>query len=119
MKKQYSNIDYMKLLFALAIPFLHISGGGTVTNIIAQYIARLGVPFFFCVSGFLIATQMNEQNDIQTVTNKQLWHVGKLFVLWNVLYFPFVFYSEWKNRGLLLGGIHYIREVLFRAPAYL
>lgn len=50
-------VDWVKLLFACFIPFLHIGfeADNYIMVFIQQYIARLGVPVFFMFSGMYLA----------------------------------------------------------------
>lgn len=52
MKRTYPGIDILKFIFACLIPLLHIPFGNGVPVVLQQYVARLGVPFFFAASGF-------------------------------------------------------------------
>lgn len=56
-QQQYKTIDILKFVMASLILTLHIGipyDSQNILCIIEQYIARLGVPFFFTTSGFFI-----------------------------------------------------------------
>lgn len=59
--KKYVGIDYGRFIFACLIPLLHIPFSNPVVNVIAQYISRLGVPFFFGVSGFFLSKSIEKR----------------------------------------------------------
>ena len=72
MKKQYYLIDIFKYVFAIGIVALHtpvLSIFGEYEYYIEKLIVRLGVPFFFVVSGFLFGQKLNEikDNDIDGI----------------------------------------------------
>ena len=56
MNKNLSLVELFKFVFAVLIVFLHINTSGTEMFILMQYISRLGVPFFFATTGFLLVT---------------------------------------------------------------
>ena len=54
MEKRNAGIDLLKLVFACLIPLLHIPFAEKgVVAFFEQYVARMGVPFFFAASGYL------------------------------------------------------------------
>ncbi|MCD7812405.1 MAG: acyltransferase [Ruminococcus sp.] len=48
---RYSSFDSFKVIAALMVVFLHFPFNGTIGGIIGA-LSRIGVPFFFMVSGF-------------------------------------------------------------------
>ncbi len=60
MKQYNKGLDIGRFVFALLIPFLHIPfADGIATEIIRQYFARLGVPYFFAVSGYFLSCSIS------------------------------------------------------------
>ena len=107
--RNYRGIDVGRVFFACLIPMLHIGLSGTVVDFIRQYLSRLGVPFFFAVSGMFLAESINKRGHREAF-RRYVWNTGRLLLVWLIIYMPlFVFQS---------GGIP-LREFLFRTPAYL
>lgn len=105
-----SSIDYAKIIFACLIPILHIPYG-EYFGIIQQYIARIGVPFFFAVSGMFLNKSI-EKNGKWYALIKFEKRIFILFIFWFTIYSPIILkeYTKFKE------GIF---EILFVAPAYL
>ena len=107
--RNYRGIDVGRVFFACLIPMLHIGLSGTVVDFIRQYLSRLGVPFFFAVSGMFLAESINKRGH-REACRRYVWNTGRLLLVWLIIYMPlFIFQS---------GGIP-LREFLFRTPAYL
>lgn len=56
---RYAQIDVLEFVFAILIVCLHISGNDqeSIVYLIGQYVGRIGVPFFFAVSGFFCISE--------------------------------------------------------------
>lgn len=90
--REYKGIDIGRLVFACLIPFLHISFGGML--ILQQYVARLGVPFFFAVSGMFLALRC-KNGHLMDVWKKYVLKIGRLLVVWLIIDLPaMIFRSE-------------------------
>lgn len=112
-ENNYYMIDVAKFVFACLIPLLHIPFTANVfIDIVRQYIARLGVPFFFATTGFLISEKIEITNRC-VVCKRNFQRVGKLWCIWVTLYIV---------PSLLLSDSFVaapIRTLLFLTPAYL
>lgn len=105
--REYKGIDIGRLVFACLIPFLHISFGGGML-ILQQYVARLGVPFFFAVSGMFLALRC-ENGHRMDVWKKYVLKIGRLLVVWLIIDLPaMIFRSEIT-----------IQTLIFETPGYL
>lgn len=64
--KENVLLDIMRVIMACLIPFLHIPNDDSFINIrlIEVYVSRLGVPFFFAVSGYFLYTSVEKIVDI-------------------------------------------------------
>lgn len=119
-RHNYDVIDVVKFVFAILIFTLHLpkyDDGGDVMQIIAQFLGRLGVPFFFMASGFFLAKKLeNDYSSVIVVLRSYLFRIGKLFLIWLLIYLPIVIlyrsYTDYDNSSLW-------REILFMCPAYL
>lgn len=108
MKSRYTGIDICRLVFACLIPLLHISlPPSTPLYIVRQYISRLGVPFFFAVSGMFLSKAIAGKGNL-TAMKKQLRRIGVMLCLWFCIYAP-----------LFSRGRYSINEYLFLTPGYL
>ena len=111
--KDYHYIDIAKYLFACLIPLLHIPFSDSLPiDILRQYCARIGVPFFFAATGFLLAERFDDNNRF-LILKKQLFRIGILFVVWLGFYLIPIYYLDDGFRA------QPIRTILFKTPAYL
>lgn len=111
MQRTYPGIDILKYIFACLIPLLHIPFGGSAPVLLQQYVARLGVPFFFAASGFFLARSLKKRGPKEVVL-RHLTRVGKLLLVWLVIYSPILLVSMSDDPTP-------VRTLLFKTPAYL
>ena len=112
MNKKIQGIEIGRFFFACAIPLLHISfQSGLIIDFIRQYISRLGVPFFFVVSGMFLIKSI-EKNGATTALKRYLIRIGRLFGVWLIIYLPII-YKTFDSVVSLL------QHVMFLTPAYL
>ncbi|MCD2502312.1 acyltransferase family protein [Clostridium sp. NSJ-145] len=114
MKYQNDSIDLSKLIFALLIVFLHVGNNNGFVNIIAQYIARMGVPFFFTISGYLFLKKFNNNSRPLNVVNNAIKRLIKLYLIWIIIYMPIFIKGIIKDNNIML----FFQELLFKAPAF-
>lgn len=108
MKSRYTGIDICRLAFACLIPLLHISLPDSLPlYIVRQYVSRLGVPFFFAVSGMFLSKAIADRGNLAAM-KKQLWRIGVMLCIWFCIYAP-----------LFSRGRYSINEYLFLTPGYL
>ncbi|WP_421825361.1 acyltransferase family protein [Lacticaseibacillus hulanensis] len=93
------TIDILRVVFALLIIMIHYNGGEKLLSILANTVGRLGVPFFFLVSGFFFFRKKYRQ---KTFSISEIWKFSrKTFFLWLICsiflsYHPF-FVNSPKN----------------------
>lgn len=108
MKSRYTGIDICRVMFACLIPLLHISLPDSIPlYIVRQYVSRLGVPFFFAVSGMFLSKAIADRGNLAAM-KKQLWRIGVMLCIWFCIYAP-----------LFSRGRYSINEYLFLTPGYL
>ena len=108
MKSRYTGIDICRVMFACLIPLLHISLPDSIPlYIVRQYVSRLGVPFFFAVSGMFLSKAFADRGNLAAM-KKQLWRIGVMLCIWFCIYAP-----------LFSRGRYSINEYLFLTPGYL
>ena len=68
--KENVLLDIMRVIMACLIPFLHIPKDDSFINIrlIEVYVSRLGVPFFFAVSGYFLYTSVEKNGNFFLVS---------------------------------------------------
>ena len=110
--QQNVGLNVGKILFALQIPFLHIPfSDNVIIEILRQYIARLGVPFFFAASGYLLSKSIDNKGSISAL-KKYADRIGVLLVIWLVIYCPlYIRNSEFLEMP--------VRFILFKTPGFL
>lgn len=127
LKNPIVSIDIAKLVFAVIIPCLHITqflkpGMG---YFFGQYPGRLGVPFFFCCSGFLLqrrirdASEHSSSNGERTkIVLKQAARIMKLFLVWELIYLPVSVVEHWDG-DFVSSSLSWLHYQLFAADGAL
>lgn len=119
---RYAQIDVLEFVFAILIVCLHISGNDqkSIVYLIGQYVGRMGVPFFFAVSGFFAYQKVKEGAPVKYLKRQEI-KLLRIFLVWSLIYFPITFHTTYINNGgdLLFSMLEYVRELIFMAPAYM
>ena len=109
MMRKYKGIDIGRILFACLIPFLHIEfKENDIVDIIRQYFSRLGVPFFFAISGMFLFRSIGKYG-YWDAWKKYTKRVGRILLIWIVIYSPFIIHLNLQS----------IQMLLFKTPAFL
>ena len=108
MPKQYPAIDVMKFLAAIGIIVLHCE----LPYISA--ITRIGLYFFFIASAYFVFSKYHQETTVQkqkkTITGF-LWHIGRLYIVWSLLYFPLNLYEmQLRGEDVMYGLLNYVRN---------
>lgn len=107
--RRYKGIDAGRLMFACFIPLLHIPLPHIFgVEVIQQYIARLGVPYFYAVSGMFLSKSLPERPPAE-VCRRYASKIARLLCVWLAIYAPI----------MLLRSELSLRSVLFLTPGYL
>lgn len=107
--RKYKGVDVCRVIFACLIPVLHINFSGAGIEIVRQYFARLGVPFFFAVTGMFLARSMQIKVR-RDVLKRYAIRIGRLLLIWLAVYMPILLL---RKEGVTL------QEILCKTPAYL
>lgn len=118
MKENRDFVDLSKLCFAFLIIFLHVDNNNIIVRNIAQYISRLGVPFFFTISGYFFYKKVKFEKDLLGVMIKTLKRLIKLYLVWITIYMPILLKNLSESGNLKKSILGFIQELLFRAPAF-
>lgn len=98
-RKIYTSIDLFKAFSAIMIIFLHANtlsiSHPFLQAQIVQLFSRLGVPFFFITSAFLLSKKLQAGSLVQGVktTKSYVYRLLKLYAFWIIVNLPLV-YSE-------------------------
>ena len=110
--KEYKGVDIGRVVFACLIPLLHIPFQENIgIDIVRQYISRLGVPFFFAVSGMFLY-QSIEKRGAPEALKHYLIRIGRVLLIWLAIYSPLLIMSS-QSYGKL------IQEIIFKTPSFL
>ncbi len=113
MVKKFTGIDIAKFVFACLIPFLHIPFPDNLFfNVAEQYFARLGVPFFFAVSGMFLSMSFQKRGQKNALMHYEK-NIIRLFVVWLIIYLPIIYLNNDDNLLKLA------QKIIFCTPAYL
>lgn len=108
-RKIYPSLDIAKFVMAMLILTQHTCNEWAHSTGLLHAFFGLGnfaVPFFFACSGFLFFAKLNTLDDEGQKDYYKKWSIrlGKMYLVWTVIYTSFVFYS-WVNRGIFLERI--------------
>lgn len=117
--KKYDTIDIFKFIMAVVIIMLHTAPFSGYSKVLSYGIRNIfsivAVPFFFISSGFLI----KEKSDYsKKYVKKYIFRTIKLYLIWTVIYFPFVFINWMKNGFSYKNILVYVRNFLFEGSYY-
>lgn len=132
-KKNYNMVDLCKLLMSIIVVAIHVKPLYHVHNsylqIFSDAIFELPVPFFFLVSGYLLAKKLKAEDGYAyynaTIVKNSLFSYIKMYLIWSVVYLPIdIIYSiregvplfDWFKsyfQGLFFIGEHYNSWVLW------
>ena len=116
-RKIYPSLDIMKFIMAMLILTQHTSNEWAHSTGLVHAFFGLGnfaVPFFFACSGFLFFKKFNalSQDEQKDYYKKWSIRIGKMYLVWSLIYFVFVFIG-WVNKGLNWEQpIHYIHGAI-------
>ena len=116
-RKIYPSLDIMKFIMAMLILTQHTSNEWAHSNGLVHAFFGLGnfaVPFFFACSGYLFFQKYNKLDWGGQKDYYKKWslRIGKMYLVWSLIYFVFVFIG-WLNKGLSYAQpLHYIHRAL-------
>lgn len=120
-RKKYNSIDLTKWIMAIFVIAVHTHPLESIQNSfiykIYEVMITMAVPFFFMASAYLLFYKMNgsygDDNNIQII-NKYIIKMVKLYLIWNVVYFPLAVYGYVQDGdGILKSIAMYIRGFFF------
>lgn len=122
-KKQLYMIDYIKVLAAICVVAIHTKLDNNIFLQIGKdiyaYIVSLAVPFFFTISGYLLASKLGKIEDKKVQKNiilKEIRKYLKLYIMLSFLYLPLTVYGWILNS---IEGKTVIKNVILLIRGYL
>lgn len=114
-RKQYPQLDLMKLFMAVLVVMIHtepfVIVRGQFLSELYDDILRLAVPFFFMTSGFLLGKKClgADKKRIGAVLASSIRRNLRLYLLWSLIYLPAAVVGYVRDGvSLLTGIVHYV-----------
>lgn len=119
-KNQNQNVvDFLKLIFSFLVITIHVapfSSNGPfspLNDVLSVYLGRLAVPFFFTASGYFCFRKFQELPLRFSSVFPVILRFMKLYLLWTVIYLPFIIPSILFNeQGAIHGFILFCRNLV-------
>ena len=124
--RRFNSLDVFKLIMAICVVAIHTEplNGCKISliNEIYDSFVRMGVPFFFLASGYLMANKMKEpyeEKSNKEIVLKSLLRILKMYLLWSIIYLPLAvmhFYSA--KIPPAKAAISYVSDLIFVGEHY-
>jgi peptidoglycan/LPS O-acetylase OafA/YrhL len=119
-RKTYVGIDIWKFIMAFAVVAIHSRNQtyafGQYSECVTWFIS-LAVPFFFIVSGFLLAQKLEKIDDVsekRAVLLARSKQMCRLYISWLIVYLPITVYLTLENGKVWYKAIaSYLSQALF------
>lgn len=110
-KRDIASYDILKLILSiliLAINCLNL-GLGKADFYIVEYVARLAVPLFFCMSGYFLFLNYNTDNHERSKAHFKKYELNliKMFLIWNAVYLVIKIYEWYHDHTGLIDILKY------------
>lgn len=117
----YSALDFVKFICAMLVVVIHTSPLKSVSStayfIVENVLARVAVPLFFAISGFLFFGKLNYCDQKVSGDRENLCRLlsycrrnAVLYLSWSAVYLVLVYLPMWYRRGWW--GIHVLKDAL-------
>ena len=87
-KTEFFAVDFFRVVFALGVVTIHFGLLGDIDRnldyFVVNVLARLGVPFFFLVSGFFLQKKLDDAEKVKAYVRRLV----QLYLLYTLLYLP-------------------------------
>lgn len=115
--QKYNSIDIAKIFCALLVVAIHVPpiGGFVYENVRYDFVrhcyARVAVPLFFVISGFLLFKKVDIYALSLDPIKKYLRKIIRLCFIWYIIYTPLLLSGCWHNgRSFVIDSFVYIRN---------
>ena len=123
---RYNVIDIAKLFMAFLVIGIHVGTlFGTEYPQVIEFVLESAVPFFFICSGFFIHNKIINKGNKYTILKNSCRRYLKLYILWQIVYFPLALKYLWVNghsfeENLLycLRMFLFVGEIIFSWPLW-
>jgi serine/alanine racemase len=117
----YVGLDYFRLIAAFLIVAIHTSPLTSVSPtsdfILTRIIARVGVPFFFMITGFFLSSEfLDKGNTSSTKTRNQILKISKLYAIAILLYLPLNIYTGYFKANNI--SLKLLKDIIFNGTFY-
>lgn len=114
--RDYSGIDFFRMVAALLIVAIHVSPlsgiSASADFVLTRIFARLAVPFFFMTSGFFLISRHTSGEKLLASLKKTGW----IYAIAIVIYIPINIYNGYFRQDELLPNL--IRDLVFDGTLY-
>lgn len=126
-RKNYYAIDIAKFISAFFVIAIHvqpfIDGNLDVNFAFVQVLARLAVPLFFTISGFLFFVKFDDGHEWNDYAHIQMlksyvFRIFKLYLIWSILYLPFNYLLIRQDGFSIMTIVRYIRDFFLTGSYY-
>lgn len=127
MRRVIPSLDIAKFICAFLVIAIHtfplIDINPSANFVFVQIIARLAVPLFFVISGYLFFVKIDDRRNMNDYENKAklkhtLFRLLKIYIIYSIVYLPFN-YLLIKDGGISVSEIvAYVRNLLFTGSYY-
>ena len=122
----YDNIDVAKVIFAIFVVAIHAlspftAALSTEAQRVITALLSMAVPFFFVASGFLLGNKLNstDREEQLVYLRKWLYRIGRLYLLWTLIYFPYAIYGfSIEKLGFIKSIAVYTRNIILVGENY-
>jgi hypothetical protein len=123
---RYNVIDVMKLFMAFLVIGIHVGTlFGTDYPQVIEFVLGSAVPFFFICSGFFIQNKIINKGNNFHVLKDSCKRFLKLYILWQIVYFPLALKYLWVNGHTFEDNLQYclrmflfVGEIIFSWPLW-
>ena len=115
---RYKGIDIIKFFCVFLVIVIHVApfgvnGAGMLNYVFQKILARISVPFFFTTSGFLLFRRFDPNSIQKDGVSRFLKNIFRLYVVWTVIYSPFILHAILTEKaGILMGIVLALRDFL-------
>src|SRR5690606_23055977 len=117
----YVGLDYFKIVAAVLVIAIHtgplMSYSEYADFLLTSILARLAVPFFFMVSGFLLFRKIaSKPDEAKDILRSYAFRIGLIYIISTLLYVPLNLYAGHYAEGISLFSL--LSDLIFNGTFY-